>query len=252
MRALVLGDIHANLAALTAVLEAAPAVDKIYCLGDLVGYGPNPCECVDLIRTQADQVVFGNHDQEIVMACRRPREDTPCDTDDSRWRHWTAQQLGADDVDYLASLPEEVELKLDRKLVCLRHDLPLPGPLIMPDATIEQIEARLDERAFDFMFVGHVHVPYQRQLGQGQLIDVGSVGQAEHGEGNAAYALWIDGQVSFHRTDYDLEKTIRDMRALPLSEAYMQLWFEFWRTGSVDRPALGRLASAQDAASNPE
>ena len=72
MRALVLGDIHANLAALTAVLEAAPAVDAIYCLGDLVGYGPNPRECVELIRTRADQVVFGNHDQEIVLVCCQP------------------------------------------------------------------------------------------------------------------------------------------------------------------------------------
>jgi predicted phosphodiesterase len=248
MRALVLGDIHANLAALTAVLEAAPAVDAIYCLGDLVGYGPNPRECVELIRTRADQVVFGNHDQEIVLVCRQPTQDTPRDTDSSKWLHWTARQLGADDVAYLASLPEEVELKLDRKLVRLRHDLPLPGPLIMPDATMEQIEARLDDRAFDFMFVGHVHMPYRRQLNKGQLIDVGSVGQAEHGEGNAAYALWVDGQVSFHRTDYDLERTIRDMRALPLSQSYLQFWSEFWRKGFVDRPALGRLARGQDAA----
>ena len=246
MRALILGDIHANLAALTAVLEAAPVVDKVYCLGDIVGYGPNPHECVALIRSQADEVVFGNHDQEMVHAYRHPQtERAPYETDCSKWLRWTVQQLSANDIEYLASLPEEVELKLDQKLVLLRHDLPLPGPLIMPDASVEQINARLDHRAFDFMFVGHVHAPYRRQPNKGQLIDIGSVGQAEHGEGNAAYGLWVDGQVSFHRTNYDIEQTIRDMDATPLSQAYRHLWFEFWRKGFVDRPAIGKLACEQ-------
>ncbi len=248
MRALILSDIHANLAALTAVLEAAPEVDAVYCLGDIVGYGPNPRECVDLIRTHADLVVGGNHDQEVVRVCRQQPERAPSDSDASRWLHWTARQLGVDDVAYLASLPEEVELHLDRKLLRLRHDLPRPGPMIMPDAPGDQIAARLDDCAFDFMIVGHVHLPYRRQLDTGELIDVGSVGQAEHGEGNAAYALWIDGQVMFHRTNYDLDRTIRAMRDLPLSEGYRRLWCDFWRKGVVDRPALQRLERGQNGA----
>ena len=241
MRVLILADVHANYPASAAVLDAAPEVDEIVCLGDIVLYGPNPVETVDLIRERADRVIRGNHDEELVRFRRQSGSQEKGDTDSFRWKQWTAEQLRDDQVDYLANLPEEFELDLDGKRVFFRHDLPLTGPMIMPDDSDELIESRLDARPFDYMFVGHVHIPYLRTLGTRHLVDVGSVGQSEHGDGRAAYALWTDGRVTFHKAAYDVERTVADLKTLPLSRPYVEMWTEFWRHGYVDRPALAAL-----------
>ncbi len=241
MRVLILADVHSNYPALTAVLESAPEVDEVFCLGDIVLYGPNPVATVDLIRERATKVVRGNHDEETVRCYRRSGDQEKGDTDGLRWKQWTVAQLRDDQIEYLAGLPEEIELEMDGYRVLLRHDLPLPGPLIYADDPDELIVSRLDTRPFDYMFVGHVHIPYVRTLGTRRLIDVGSVGQPEHGDGCAAYALWTEGEVTFHKAPYDVERAIADLEKLPLSSPYIELWSEFWRGGFVDRPALGEL-----------
>ena len=189
MQVLILADVHGNEPALTAVLDAVPDVDAVFCLGDIVHFGPDPAGCVDLIRARADQVVRGNHDEEVVRLFRAAPSASPPVTDSAKWSHWTAAQLSEDQVDYLAGLPEEIQLEMDGRRVLLRHDLPLPGPLIMPDAPESLIASRLDARPFDVMFVGHVHMPYQRALGDRELVDVGSIGQPEDADGAASYGL---------------------------------------------------------------
>lgn len=240
MRTIILADVHANYAALSAVLEVVAHEDTIFCLGDLVLYGPNPKECIDLIRSRKIQVVRGNHDDEIVKLTRQPAE-TLDKSDDIRWKQWSAGQLCKDQIDYLARLPEEIEQQWDGCDVRLRHDLPLPGELIFPDTPMERIESRMDAKPCDFMFVGHVHVPYILKLPMASLIDVGSVGQSEHGGGGAWYALWEEGTVTFHQVPYDVEQTIADLKRVPLSPSYIELWSDFWRKGYVDRAALALL-----------
>jgi len=241
MQALILSDIHGNQPALAAALDAVPDVDAVFCLGDIVHFGPDPAGCVDLIRQRAGQVVRGNHDEEIVRLFHALPGALPPVADGAKWSHWTAAQLSRDQVDYLAGLPEEIALDLDGHRVLLRHDLPLPGPLIMPDAAESLVASRLDARSFDVMFVGHVHMPYQREIGDRKLVDVGSIGQPEHADGCASYVLWKDGVITFHKVKYDVEKTISQLRELPLSCPYVDMWGEFWRHGYVDREALGAL-----------
>jgi len=246
MRALILADIHSNYPALSAVLEATSDVDAVFCLGDLVLFGPNPADCMNLIRSRADRVVQGNHDEEIVRFCRQQAGQEPRNTNADRWKKWTADQLQEDHIDYLAGLPEQIETILDGHQVCLRHDLPLPGPEIMPDAPEELIKSRLDAVEFDDLLVGHSHIPYVRELGARRLFDVGSVGQPEHGDSRASYAVWCDGKITFHKTTYDVERAIADLSELPLDRPYIELWSMFWRHGYVDRRALAAQETRQE------
>jgi predicted phosphodiesterase len=156
MRYAIFTDIHANLEALEAVLakidelDKQESIDQIWFLGDLVGYGPNPNECIDMLRVRTDVIIAGNHDwaavgkislEDFSEAARISAE-------------WTAKQLTDENRDFLINLPERIE-----KGVCtLVHGSPY-GPLW------EYLTSEvLAERSFEYFnslycFVGHTHVP---------------------------------------------------------------------------------------------
>jgi protein phosphatase len=243
MTRLVLSDIHSNYHALKAVLEAERGVDEIIVLGDLVSFGPEPAASVDLVRSHSTTVVLGNHDEEVGRYRLAPPGDDQ-ETDGTKWTRWSAAQLTDEQADYLVNLPEQIALEWDGCHILLRHDLPVPGPLTMPDTPAELTENRLGDVEFDYMFVGHVHRPYLRQLTNCHLVNVGSVGQPEHGDGQASYVLWNDGRIVFKKIPYDVERTIAEMKDLPLSAPYVEIWSRFWRQGFVDRPALADLEAS--------
>lgn len=156
MRYAVFTDIHANLEALEAVLakideitEKEP-IDGIWFLGDLVGYGPNPNECILKLRERTDVIIAGNHDWAAVG--KIDLEDFSAAARISA--EWTAEQLTPEHRDFLANLPE----RLDMEDVTLVHGSPF-GPLW------EYLTSEvLAERSFQYFssrycFVGHTHVP---------------------------------------------------------------------------------------------
>ena len=156
MRYAVFTDIHANLEALEAVLakideiaEKEP-IDGIWFLGDLVGYGPNPNECILKLRERTDVIIAGNHDWAAVG--KIDLEDFSAAARISA--EWTAEQLTPEHRDFLAKLPE----RLDMEEVTLVHGSPF-GPLW------EYLTSEvLAERSFQYFhsrycFVGHTHVP---------------------------------------------------------------------------------------------
>ena len=108
MRYAIIGDIHANLAAFTAVLddiERQGGGEKVWCLGDVVGYGPDPHECIETLR-QIDHVcVAGNHDWAAIGKI----STTEFNPDAAVACHWTAQQLNSADVEYIENLPLFIE-----------------------------------------------------------------------------------------------------------------------------------------------
>ena len=108
MRCAIIGDIHANLAAFTVVLddiERRGRVEKVWCLGDVVGYGPDPHDCIELLQQTNHVGVAGNHDWaaigKINTAEFNPDAAAAC--------HWTAQQLSPADIEYLGNLPLVIE-----------------------------------------------------------------------------------------------------------------------------------------------
>jgi diadenosine tetraphosphatase ApaH/serine/threonine PP2A family protein phosphatase len=156
MRYAIFTDIHANLEALDAVLEKIDAlskekpIDHIWFLGDLVGYGPNPNECIDKLRKRTDVMIAGNHDWAAVG--KIDLEDFSAAARISA--EWTAEQLTDENKNFLANLPERIEMGE----CTLVHGSPY-GPLweyltseVLAERSFQHFSSR-------FCFVGHTHVP---------------------------------------------------------------------------------------------
>jgi len=231
MRALILSDIHANLEALTAVLDAAGEWDALWNLGDMVGYGASPNQVLDLIRPISTLTVRGNHDR----ACSGISSTVQFNPTARTAANWTFEQLTRDNIEWLRELPkgplQPDDLRLGQAQVSLAHGSPLNEDqyiLSMRDAW-----APLQVMITAITFVGHTHIQggfsqkehewhevRPRYLGRNDpetwtlpiptgtrnLINPGSVGQPRDYDWRAAFAVYDSEacQIIYHRVPYDL------------------------------------------------
>ena len=233
MRALVLSDIHSNLEALLQVFEDAEirgGFDEVWCLGDTVGYGPDPGKCVDLLQGYNPICVVGNHD----LAATGKLSTDNFNPHAAHAAQWTATQLSSDHARFLSSLPE-VAQRGDFTLVHGSLRLPVEEYILSKESawgTFAVLESL-------YCLVGHSHIPfinlegdseYEFQpfpedevvdLGQERLIiNPGGVGQPRDGDPRPSYALVDDvkNTIERHRVSYDLGKTQEKMRTVGLPE----------------------------------
>jgi diadenosine tetraphosphatase ApaH/serine/threonine PP2A family protein phosphatase len=225
MRYLVLSDIHGNLKALEAVLEDAPSGLPIWCLGDIVGYGPNPNECIELLQRYEHACIVGNHDWAVMG--KVDVEDFNPDAKHSV--QWTQDQLSENSLNYL----EQLGLRQEHGEFTLVHGSPRdpiweylfrPGSACISFGDLDTLHA----------LVGHTHVPCKFTLYQqnglahcemGRLIEgapqplgadrmilnPGSVGQPRDGDVRASYALIdVEAQTYEHRRVYYDVKTTQE------------------------------------------
>ncbi len=227
MRYLIISDVHGNLEALKAVLADAPSGLPVWCLGDLVGYGPNPNECIELLRELEPECVVGNHDWAAVN--RVNLEDFNPDAQAAV--AWTQQQLTPQSVRYLQELP----ISLVKGAFTLVHGSPrepIWEYILYPPV------ARLNFAHFNtpYCLVGHTHIPMifrfidrdnestctverpvegkPYPLAEDRLIiNPGSVGQPRDGDSRAAYAILDTDALTLehHRVGYDIASTQRLM-----------------------------------------
>jgi predicted phosphodiesterase len=232
MRVAVVSDIHSNLHALEAVLAAieAEAPDELWCLGDLVGYGPRPNECCAAIAERAEVCLAGNHD----LAVRGTIDLAEFHGEAGLAATWTREVLEPEWQALLARLEPEGAAHG----VALYHGS-ARDPIweyVLDDegalATLERTRSRL-------VLVGHSHValrivqsdddlnggiaPADTEVeldGVRALLNPGSVGQPRDGDPRAAYLLLdLDAQrATFHRVEYEVERTQREMREAGLPE----------------------------------
>jgi diadenosine tetraphosphatase ApaH/serine/threonine PP2A family protein phosphatase len=228
VRVAIISDIHSNLAALEAVLADAGAVDAVWCLGDVVGYGPYPNECVDLLRAREAVCIAGNHD--LAALGRVNVEDFHPDA--AKAAIWNGEQLTADNRQWLEARPEVQVLEAQGST--LVHGSPR-DPIW---EYILDVETALDNlRYFNtaLCLVGHSHVPtifalhagekvefaaaqhgqtVQLRPGSRYIFNPGSVGQPRDGDPRAAYAIWDTeaATMRFERVEYDIAVTQRQMR----------------------------------------
>jgi len=226
MRVAVVSDIHGNYHALEAVLAevSGEAPDELWCLGDVVGYGPAPNACCALVRDTADLCLAGNHDLAVVGTL--PLADFNGDA--ATAARWTQGKLGAESRAFLASL----SAKAERPGVGLFHGSPLDP---VWDYVLSEEGARLSLECVDdpLVLVGHSHVPLTVTIEDGEitggharagteialggnrwLLNPGSVGQPRDGDARAAW-LVLDfdaGQASFRRVDYPIAKTNEEVK----------------------------------------
>jgi len=247
MRIAIVSDVHANLAALEAVLRHAQeqgALDGLWCLGDLVGYGPQPNQVLERLREAGARAVAGNHDL-AAIGLLSTDDFNPAAAAAARW---TARQLQEPQRRYLASLPQVLRQD-DFTLV---HGT-LRWPVWEYLYSYEAARAHLQRQETPFGLVGHTHIPvlvledegfpqgcelfYLRdgarlelRPGRRLVINPGSVGQPRDGDPRAAYAIYDSqaGTVTLHRVEYDIAATQRLME-----EAGLPRWLS-------ERLALGR------------
>jgi diadenosine tetraphosphatase ApaH/serine/threonine PP2A family protein phosphatase len=228
-----LSDVHANLVALQAVLEAIPAVDAIWVTGDTVGYGPDPSDVLALLRERGAVMVAGNHDLAAATGEGLDMFNAFAAEAVRRHRAW----LTPPERDALAELP--LVREVDGFTLC--HGS-LRDPVWEYVVSPVQARAMLDLSRTARCCNGHTHVPalYRRSgrsatavtivparpisLEGSCLVNAGSVGQPRDGDPDASYALLDTNAltVTFERARYDVRETQRRIRARGLPEILAQ------------------------------
>ncbi len=231
----IISDIHSNLASLNAVFADIKdqAAERIFCLGDIVGYGPNPCECIDLIM-KVDVCLLGNHDQGALF------DPEGFNSGAERAIFWTREQLekvsgnsAASDRrwEFLGELPRSFQ-ENDMLFVHGSPRNPL-NEYVFPEDTYNK---RKMEKIFALFrrcsFQGHTHVPgvftedfrffspeeidNRYTVGDDKLmVNIGSVGQPRDGDPRSCYVILDDDVVNFRRVEYDIDETVERIYALP-------------------------------------
>lgn len=231
MRFGIISDIHANLVALDAVLADMGPVDQYWCLGDVVGYGPEPNECIQRLLDLDHAVIIGNHDAAAVG-------QIPVRTFNGEARRaiqWTASVLTRESLAYLETLPE----RLEHDDVLLVHGSNR-DPVWEYVTTKEQASELLAFTEQPYTLCGHTHIPSvfvrdaagtvlagrpddstELRLGsEHMIVNPGSVGQPRDGDPRAAYGVIDTGRLSveFHRVAYDIPEVQARMRSVAAGE----------------------------------
>lgn len=224
MRIAVIGDIHANLPALRAVIDdvARIGADALYCTGDVVGRGPHPNEVVALLRELEIPTVQGNWDEAVGM----DREQTgaswatsAAEAEGNASMRWTAATMTEENRSWLRQLPATLRVTLAGRSVSIFHGSPLKQTEYLWASRPSRVFARLaSDEADDLFCFGHTHEAFHRVVGQAHLVACGSVGCGTDGDARARYAIVYIGEpdmaVGFRSVDYDHVSVVRDMAAI--------------------------------------
>ena len=219
MRYLLISDIHGNLEALQATLEAARKFEpyQLMCLGDVVGYGADPQPCIDLVGDKANLMLAGNHD--LAVAGIIPTDEFNAIA--KRSIEWTREQLNAEDKDLLGNLP----LQYVDGDYCYTHASPLDPMRFAYIRTLEDVADVFAHIGQRFCFVGHTHLPVlvtmSKKTGRMEVqrdskatldedtryfVNVGSIGQPRDSNPDAC-AVLLDEEarsLEFIRVPYDI------------------------------------------------
>jgi predicted phosphodiesterase len=232
----IISDIHGNLEALLSVLAhiAKQQVDEIFCLGDIVGYGPNPCECLDQVMDNCKTILLGNHDQGAMF------DPEGFNSGAERAIFWTREQLensgGPREAidrrrDFLGTLPRLVR---EEPWLYVHGSARNPvNEYVFPEDIYNQKKM---EKLFSLIekgcCQGHTHVPgiflesqefitpdqtdYQFSIqGEKFMVNVGSVGQPRDGDPRSCYVIQEEDAITFHRVEYDIETTANKIYHTP-------------------------------------
>jgi predicted phosphodiesterase len=243
MRILVISDLHANLTALEAVLADAGEVDATWCLGDVIGYGPDPNEVVERVRAIPNLTcVLGNHD----VAVLGQMDDAVFNTEARRSLLWQKQQLSDGNKGYLENLPQ-ASLVMDT--VTLAHGSPRDP---VWEYILNTLVARLNFQSFEtpYCFVGHSHIQCMFYLNGEKdrvsleipkvdevltltpraILNPGSVGQPRDRDPRAAYAIFDPQAETWEpcRVPYDVSAVQERIRGAKLPEKHAVRLAEGW------------------------
>jgi putative phosphoesterase len=232
MRVAIFSDVHANLHALEAVWAdiEAQKPDKVYCLGDLVGYGAFPNEVVEFIRDHAIPTVMGNYDEGVgfdLHDCGCVYRDPLKDKLGKQSLLWSRQNTSEANKEILRSLPMQIRLEERKPRLLLVHGSPRKMNEYLyedrPLATFQRIEKIAGT---DILLFGHTHLPYKKQVNGTLFVNTGSVGKPKDGDPRAGYVmLTLDHgvKVDFRRVEYAVETAAEAIRSSTLPPYFAEL-----------------------------
>lgn len=230
----VISDIHSNLEALTAFLDEAKRlrVDKIVCLGDIVGYNANPNECIELLKKESAMCVLGNHDSRVAGF----EEPTNFNYHAAAAVYWTRDAITPDNLEFLRGLPKSLTVKgrftafhgwvndIDRYIMGprdamrnfkLTDGLGLPGVCFFGHTHVPAAYSEEDGEA-----VLHHENPVKLSRGVRYLMNPGGLGQPRDRDPRAAFLVYDSrkNQAAFHRVEYDIRSASEKVLAAGLPE----------------------------------
>src|SRR3984893_15040761 len=226
----VITDVHANLPALQAALERIEdlGIDRVYCGGDLVGYGPHPNEVCSAIEHRGIPTIYGNYDYAIA----REEEDCGCAYVTQHDRDlgqlsvaWTLAHTDQPAKDFMRELPFDLRFDVDGVPVHLVHGSPRKVNEYLfedkPASLYERLAAAETGRVLVF---GHTHKPWARERGGVLFVNCGSVGKPKDGDPRAAFAVLRGAvgsvDVTIERVTYDAFAVAEEVRAAGLPGEY--------------------------------
>lgn len=242
MRILVISDIHANYTALEAVIAANAMVDAVWCLGDLVGYGPDPNECIERIKSLPNLTcLLGNHDAAVGGSL----EIDNFNREAAESIHWTKSRITQTNLDFLRTLPEIY----NTPRVTLAHGSPR-NPVW--EYILDQVTAGLNFSAFpsQLALVGHTHLPIcfikekdsthvkrsllksgeQMKISHQSILNPGSVGQPRDHDPRASFGIFDPDRMTWRirRIEYNVEEVQKRIIEAGLPERHAIRLSEGW------------------------
>ena len=229
MKIAIISDVHGNAEA----LRALPGdYDELWVLGDLVNYGPEPREVVDVVRAKASVVVRGNHDHSIGYD-----EDPRCtpryhDMADAT-RRFSASAVTEDQKQFLRDLPLKAVIGRGNTRFFLTHARPSDPLYGYCPADSDEWVQEVESVPADVVLVGHTHTPFVRKIGNQLLVNPGSLGQPKTGKPDACYAVWNDGKLELKSFSYPVNRTIAKLQSLSFPPEIEKDLITVLQTGSV-------------------
>jgi predicted phosphodiesterase len=238
----IISDIHANLEALESVLAdiKAKGITQIHCLGDVVGYGPNPVECADRTREVVEWCLLGNHDEAVVDEIVGGIGFNPLARQVIDWHRkelkpgWLSNKARKERWEWLRGLPR---MKKDGTFMYVHGSPRDPTMEYVLRTDCEDLMGQIPDKIRECLekidwicFNGHTHDPgvitddgkfhtpaelgmeYRFEEGRKALINVGSVGQPRDGDRRSCYVTIEGNELKYHRVEYEWEKTAEKIR----------------------------------------
>jgi len=238
MKVALIGDVHANLPALEAVLAHAHqhGVEAIWNVGDFVGYGAFPDPVVKRLRRENALSIVGNYDLKVLKFKKKKK----------KWRkskrpekflafEWAYKSLSKKSRKYLRSLPQETRLQAEGWRILLTHGSPASNEEhLTPHTPEERLRELAQMSNADLVICGHSHQPFARKIDGVWFINTGSVGRPDDNDPRACYAiLQIEPcsagsglQVRHYRVEYDVGRTVAAIREQKLPEAFARMMLQ--------------------------
>jgi len=241
MQIVLLADVHANYRALQAVLDKYRDADEVWCLGDIMEFGPCPTRCIELVRTRCSYVIQGNHDVSYATSVNENQSNV--------WVGCDGLGIRPSDVAYLLNLPQSVSVNINDVSYYLVHGSPqnpLSGSLKPNSDSVREAVNHVDA---DIIICGHSHMAMIVTVGDKTIVNVGTVGQPRDGDFRAQCMVLEDGMFRFDRITYDLTALKSDYVNSSLPEELQQEWFNYTQQGVVEVHGLqlGPFSKSRDS-----